>query len=214
MDRFGEVFFYSVHIITTIGESGFIAGSLPAKIIVSLEAMTGLLGFAIAAGVIFARFSNPSTNIRWSRQAVIAPYKDITGFMTRLVNNRSNELIDVKAVVTLAMETQDGKRRLEQLSLERENILVFPLSWTIVHPITKESPLYGLTIEDLERRKAEFLIAISAVDQELSRTVYVRHSYIPKEIMSGVKFANILENAKDGTIFMDPARIDEIENVA
>jgi inward rectifier potassium channel len=187
---------------------------LPAKIIVSLEAMTGLLGFAIAAGVIFARFSNPSTNIRWSRQAVIAPYKDITGFMTRLVNNRSNELIDVKAVVTLAMETQDGKRRLEQLSLERENILVFPLSWTIVHPITKESPLYGLTIEDLERRKAEFLIAISAVDQELSRTVYVRHSYIPKEIMSGVKFANILENAKDGTIFMDPARIDEIENVA
>lgn len=213
--RFGAIFFFSVHIITTIGESGLTPADVASKVILSIEAMTGLLGFAIAAGVIFARFSNPATKIHFSEKALIAPYKDMTAFMTRIINGRSNELIDVKAVLTLALAGADGgRRRFHQLKLERDGILIFPLSWTIVHPITKESPLHGLTLDDLKKRNAEFIIALSAVDQDISRTVYVRHSYIPGEMLSGVRFANILENDPDGTIFVDPARIGEIENTA
>ena len=108
----------------------------------------------------------------------------------------------------------DGKgRRYDQLKLERTRVVFFPLSWTIVHPITKDSPLYGISAEELQQRRAEFLIAISAVDQDLSKTVYIRHSYIPEEMVFGARFANILERTQDGTIVVDPERIHEIEKI-
>jgi inward rectifier potassium channel len=209
--RIGAIFFFSVHIITTIGESGLIPANIPSQILLSLEAMTGLLGFALAAGLVFARFSNPAVKIFFSERAVIAPYKDITAFMTRIANGRSNELIDVRAVITLSMLNSQGKRKFHQLPLERDGILVFPLNWTIVHPIDQESPLYGLSAEELHQRNPEFVIAISAVDQDLSKTVYTRHSYIIDEIVVGGKFRNILERMDDGTVVIDPARIHEID---
>lgn len=209
--KIGEVFFFSVNVLTTIGASALQPANLLAKGLLSLEAMTGLLGFALAAGIIFARFSNPAVKILFSSRAVIAPYKDITAFMVRVVNIRSNELIDVNATVTLAMADENGRRGFHRLALERDGILVFPLNWTIVHPITEESPLYNLTEKELAERQPEFLIALSAVDQDLSKTVYARHSYVAGEIVVGRRFANILERMDDGTVVVDPVRIHEIE---
>lgn len=212
LPRLGDIFYFSVHVITTIGESGLTPSNVLSKILLSLEAMTGLLGFALAAGVMFARFSNPATKIVFSKKAVIAPYEDITGFMIRIVNGRSNELINVQATITVSMADKTGKRAFTQLALERDMILVFPLNWTIVHPIDQDSPLYGITTpEELANRDPEFLIGVTATDQDLDKTVYSRHSYIAKEIVIGKRFTNILERQDDGTIVVDPARIHEIE---
>jgi inward rectifier potassium channel len=212
-DRIGDIFFFSVHILTTIGESGLAPANLLSKILLALEAMTGLLGFALAAGLVFARFSNPAVKIHFSRRAVIAPYKDITGLMIRIVNGRSNELVDLKATLTVGMADEHGKRSFHQLALERDSILVFPLSWTIVHPITPDSPLFGMSMHELSKRSPEVVLAISAVDEDISRTVYARHSYIAEEISEGERFVNILERMNDGTIVVDPARIHETEKV-
>lgn len=215
LTRLGDIFYFSVHVITTIGESGLTPANILSRILLSLEAITGLLGFALAAGIMFARFSNPTTKIIFSKKAVIAPYKDITAFMVRIVNGRSNELINVSATVTVAMADKTGRRTFTQLPLERETILVFPLNWTIVHPIDKESPLYGITTtEELSRRNPEFLVGIEATDQDLDKTVYSRHSYIASEVAVGKRFSNILEKQDDGTIVIDPARIHETEAVS
>lgn len=213
VQRAREIFFFSVHIITTIGVSALVPSNILAKALLSLESMIGLVALAVIAGLMFARFSNPAVRILFSRHAVIGPYKDGTAFMVRIINGRSNELINLTATVTLAIAGKDGKRTFKQLDLERDSILVFPLNWTIVHPITKDSPLYGLTAEELARRSPEFLIAISAVDQDLSKTVYTRHSYVAKEIEFGARFTNIFERTDDGTIVVDPKRIHEIEKV-
>jgi inward rectifier potassium channel len=209
--RLESLFFFSIHGVTTVGQSDIQPTGIVAKILFSIEALTGLLGLAVTAGIIFARFSNPAVNIIFSKHAVIAPYKNITAFMVRIINGRSNELIELKATLTLAIADKKGKRTFNQLELERESILVFPLNWTIVHPITKKSPLYGLTAEELAKRSPEFLVAISAIDQDLSKTVYARHSYIAKEVEVGAKFANIFERMDDGTIIVDPKRIHEID---
>jgi inward rectifier potassium channel len=214
--RTSALFFYSIysiHIITTIADGGLQPATLPANILLALEAMTGLLGFAMAAGITFARFSNPAVKFIFSDRALIAPYRDITGFMFRIMNGRSNELIDVHASVSVGLADSTGKRYFHQLTLERDTILVFPLSWTVVHPITKESPLYGLSTKDFISREPEFLVSISAVDQDLSKTVYARQSYVANEVMCGARFVNILEQNKEGTVFIDPARINEIEEV-
>ncbi len=210
--RFGQLFFYSVQVITTLGTSPLHPANTFADVVLAVEAMVGMLGFAVGASLFFARFSNPATKILFSEKAVIAPYDSITAFMARIINGRSNELVEVNATVTVSM-TVSGQREFHQLSLEREKVLVFPLNWTIVHPITQSSPLYGKSVDDLKKTQAEFIISITAKDQELSKTVYARSSYTADEVESGVRFSNIIERDEQGTVVVDPKRIGEIEKV-
>ncbi len=210
-NRFGQLFFYSIQIITTLGTSPLHPANTVADVALAMEALVGLFGFAVGASIMFARFSNPSVKILFSKKAIIAPYEGITGLMVRIINGRSNELVEVRATLTLAMINKEGKRTFQQLPLERDMVLVFPLNWTIVHPIDKDSPLYGMTAEDLDKAHVEFLIGITAIDQDLSKTVYARTSYLYKEVMVGYKFVSIIERTADGTVVVDPKKISKIE---
>ncbi len=211
--RFGELFFYSVQVITTLGSSPLHPANFRSEVVLAIEAMVGMLGFALGASLMFARFSNPAPGIIFSRKAVISPYQGVTGFMFRIINNRSHELVQVGAVVTLAITGKDGKRSFQQLGLERDNVLVLPLHWTIVHPIDKNSPLYGLNAQDLSKANAEFVVSVTAVDQDLSKMVYTRTSYRFNEVVMNARFSNIIEHNAQGTVVVDPKRIHEIEKL-
>ena len=208
--RYWQLFFYSVQVISTLGSSPLHPATTVSAILLAIESMIGLLGFAMAASLLFARFSNPPTKILFSDKAVIAPYKDITGFMIRIINGRSNELVDVKASVTLSLAGHDGKRKFFILPLERDSVATFPLNWTIVHPINQQSPLYGLRIQDMRSQQIEVVVNITAVDQDLAKTIYTRSSYSDGEIVNG-KFTYIIERDQEGRIFVDPKRVSEIE---
>jgi inward rectifier potassium channel len=210
-ERYGQLFLYSVQILTSLGASPLHPVTTWAFIILDIESAVGLLGFAVATGLILARFSNPATKIMFSEMAVIAPYKDITGFMFRIINGRSNELIEVSATVTLAVIDSRGQRQFRQLALERDMVLVFPLNWTIVHPINDSSPLWRLSAEDLSRANAEFLIAITALDRNLSRKAYARFSYLYDEVIMGAKFATMIDQAPDGSVIAKPHLLSKIE---
>ncbi|MDR3643049.1 MAG: K+ channel, inward rectifier [Candidatus Doudnabacteria bacterium] len=211
--RFGQVFFYSVQVITTLGTSPLHPANTMADVVLAIEAMVGMIGFAVAASLLFARFSNPPTKIQFSKNAVVAPYHGDNGFMVRIVNGRSNELIHVSAIVTMAMTDQTGRRSFHRLALERDEVFVFPLNWTIVHPIDESSPLRGLSAENLKNNMAEFLVYITAIDQDLSKTIYARSSYRADEVLVGYKFSNIIERDQKGTVVIDPARIGEVEKI-
>ena len=153
---------------------------LAANVLVTLEALVGLLGFALATGILFARFSQPTAHILFSEQAIIAPYREITAFEFRVANVRRNEMIQVEARVMLTRIKLDGSgnREFLPLKLERERVVFFPLSWTIVHPIDEDEPALGSRPpEDLEAWDAEFLILFSAIDETFSQTVHTRSSY-------------------------------------
>ena len=211
-ERSGQLFFYSVQVISTLGSSPLHPANMAADILLGLEAMVGLFGFAVGASLLFARFSNPGVKILFSPNALIAPYEGKKGFMIRIINGRSNELIQVSANVTLAMNDKNGERDFYQLDLERSSVLTFPVNWTIVHPIDEKSPLYGMSAKDLFKADAEFVINITAVDPDLAKNVYARSSYKDGEITEG-KFTYILERDSDGTVTVDPKRIGEIEKV-
>ncbi len=210
---FKELFFFSIQSLTTLGSGTIHPVTFFANTILAVEAMFGMMGFALGAGLIFARFSNPAVRIVFSERAVMAPYGQGIGFMCRIINGRSNELVDTSATLTLAMTGEDGKRNVRMLELERNHVLVFPVNWTLVHPIDKKSPLYGKTAEDLAAAKAEFLVSVVAVDQDLSKKVYARFSYLYDEVMFGYKFSSILEHEKGGSVIVDPKRIHEIEKM-
>ena len=70
-----------------------------------------------------------------------------------------------------------------------------------------------MTTDDLARTKTEFLVSLTAVDKDLSKTVYTHHSYLYNEVAPGMRFHDIMERTGDATPAVDPKRIHELEPV-
>ncbi len=191
LEKFGEAFFFSAQTYTTVGYGrispiGFLTSGIAA-----FEALLGLLSFALATGLLYGRFSKPTAYLKFSGNAVIAPFKDGTALMLRIAPFKNTTLTDAEAKVTLGMSVEENGKvtnKFFPLQLEYEKVNALTLSWTIVHPITEDSPVYGFTKEDFENTRGEILVFIKAFDDMFSNTVVARSSYTFKEIVYGAKF--------------------------
>ena len=209
--HFGRAFFFSVETLGTIGYGNIQPNGILPNMIVTVESLTGLLVLALGTGILFARFSRPTSGVVFSDHAVVGPYRNATGFMFRLANGRINQLLELEAKV-LFSRMEGDVRRYDQLALERSRVVFFPLSWTIVHPIEQTSPLYGMTREDLAAKDAEFLVLLSGTDETFSQTVHARTSYKPAEVVFGQLFVNIYNPvARDGTVSIDMRKLSDTE---
>jgi len=216
LNAFWRAFFFSVHTFATVGYGNIAPVSGYANAVVTAETLVGLMAFAVTTGLIFARFSRPLADIRYSSCAIIAPYQDITAFEFRVVNGRNNQLINLEATVMLSRfegEGRDRPRRFYQLKLERTRVALFPLNWTIVHPIDPASPLYGWTKEMMLSAEVEVAILITAVDETFAQTVNSRASYTAREIQFGRRFVLMYELAGP-RIVMDLEKLDATEAAA
>jgi inward rectifier potassium channel len=148
---------------------------------------------------------------------VVAPFKGGRGLMMRMANMRDNQIIDLTARINcswLEAGTAGIGRKFQLLALERSEVMLFPLSWTLVHPITEESPIWGLSNEDLRKAEFEFLVLVTGVDETFSQRVNARSSYKPAEIVWGAKFRNIFNPPdENGRLSIDIHRIDESDPV-
>ncbi len=192
---FAHAFFFSIQTFTTVGYGAMSPVGFAANVFASLDALVGLMAFALATGLFFARFAKPKAMLAFSNKAIIAPYYDITSFQFRIANRRDNKIINLKATVTMSWleKTEEGKkvRRFAPLELEREKVMLLPLNWTIVHPITEDNPLYKKTAADLREMEVEFLILLEGYDESYAQVVYCSSSYSSQEINWGVKFAQM-----------------------
>lgn len=189
--HFLNIFFFSTHTLTTVGYGNMYPEGPVANTIAALEALLGLMTFAIATGLLFGRFSRPSARFGFSPGMVVAPYRDGTALQFRVVNRRANNLIEAEArVMLMTVESVEGRpqRKYDQLELERTQVLFLPLTWTVVHPIDKRSPLFEKTFEDLEQAQAEVVVMMRGFDETFGQIVYARYSYRFDEIQWGAKF--------------------------
>jgi inward rectifier potassium channel len=138
--------------------------------------------------------------------------------MFRIANEASSQMVELEARIVLAMFDRPGnagRRRFHVLSLERNKVTFLPLSWTIVHPIEDNSPLYGLTQRDLAERGAEFLVLLSGIDETFSQTVHARSSYRYDEIVWGARFTDIFEHDRAASeLAVDIERLHAFEPAA
>jgi inward rectifier potassium channel len=210
--RFLETFFFSAHTLSTVGYGNISPHGVAAEAVSSLEALAGVLGFAIATGLLFGRVSRPSARIGFSENMLIAPYRGGLSLQFRVVNRRPNSLAELEARVMLMTVEMDGgqpRRQYTQLRLEREQVLFLPLTWTIVHPIDEDSPLWEKTPEELSRLQAEALILIKAYDDSFSQTVVVRYSYRHDEMLWGRNFAPAFFVDAGGDLVVDLQKVGE-----
>lgn len=214
-DLFVRGFFFSVQTFATIGYGTIHPVGVIPNLLVTVESYYSLLANALITGAVFARFARPTAKIVFSDVAVVAPYRGMTALMFRIVNGRNNQLIELEAKVMFArFVNENGRvvRRFDILELERRKVTFFPLSWTVVHPIDADSPMRGLTEEDLIATDAEILILLTGLDDTFSQGVHTRSSYKPDRIKFGYKFANIYNETNDGQpISIDVRKLSEIE---
>lgn len=217
MQRFLIAFFFSVETIATIGYGNIVPLSLGANVLMTVESLFGLLTFALVAGIGYARFARPKAEIVFSRNAIVAPYRDIKAFMFRIANQRASELVDVEVKVILARRKKgsaDVDREFIQLKMERDRVAFFPLTWTVVHPFDKTSPLWDYDQEDFFACDVEFLVLLNGFDETFSQTVHARSSYKADEVVWGARFRNIFNPpSPDPKITIDIRKLHEIERV-
>jgi inward rectifier potassium channel len=214
---FGRAFFFSVQTFATIGYGAEAPAGLGANLLVTAEALVGLIYQALATGLLFARFARPTASIAFSRHAVIAPYGGGRSLQFRIANRRRGEIIQLEAQVLFSRLAEGASgtrvRKYDILPLERNKVVFFPLAWTIVHPIDEHSPLATRTHEDLIEEEAEILVLLSGVDEAFAATVHARSSYRPDEIVWNARFGSVFLPTRAGVVGIDLSKLHEIEPV-
>jgi hypothetical protein len=209
IDKFGKAFFFSAQTFTTVGYGHISPNGFLASTISSAEALIGLLSFAIATGLFFGRFSKPTAYIQFSKNAVIAPYKDKSALMLRMVPYKNTNFTDAEAKITLGIEMEENGilvNKFYTLKLELAKVNTLTLSWTLVHPIDEESPLFNFSKEDYENLDGEIMVFVKTFDDMFSNTVAINTSYTFNEFVYGAKFDIMYEQNQANThtiLFLD-----------
>lgn len=198
-EHFWDAFFFSSQTMTTVGYGRTSPIGFTANIVAAFECLVGLMSFAILTGVLYGRFSRPQARLTYSQNALIAPYKEGTALMYRIANLRPNQLIECEAQLMMSyIDSETNIRRFIQLPLEFNKVSALALSWTIVHPITADSPLRGLSTSDMEALDCEFVCLFKAFDETYAQTIHNRHSYPYNDIVWGAKFEMMYKRAPNG----------------
>ncbi|MGZ3884610.1 MAG: ion channel [Bacteroidia bacterium] len=214
--RFLDLFFFSAQTLTTVGYGHVYPNATNVSTVAAIESMFGLMGFAMATGVLYGRFSRPKVVLLYSENALISPYENGKGLMFRVANVKQNELIEVEASVVLSYsDPETNRREFENLPLETNKINFLPLSWTIVHPIDDKSPMFNAGKEELLKRDAELIILIKAINDTYSQTVYSRMSYKAIEFEEDAKFVPVKrEVTGNGKIVINLTDIHKFDKIA
>ena len=215
--KFMEAFFFSSQTLTTVGYGRVAPSGMLTNSIASVESLIGILVFAVMTGLIYGRFSRPRAYLLFSPSVLISPYKDGKALMLRMATYKNNHLTDVDAQATLALHVKEHGKTVTKfypLPLELARIQSLALSWTIVHNITDESPLYHYTKEQVAETQMEVIVTVRAFDDHFSNIVQQRTSYSYNQVVYGAKFLPMFERSPDGSYtIMELDRINAYETV-
>jgi inward rectifier potassium channel len=209
---FGDAFFFSVETLATVGYGTMTPGTTYGHVMATVEIFFGLFLIALVTGGFFARFARPQPRLVFSDTAVIAPYDGGHALMVRVASRRMQAISEASARISYLREVRVGEttyRRFTELPLERGNIPVLSLSWTLIHQIGPDSPLFECTTEVLRKEAPTLLVSVSGFDEAISSVINDRHTYRPEDIRVGHVFANIIRDLPGGFIELDLTRIHD-----
>ena len=212
-----EAFFFSFQTFTTVGYGHVSPSGTLTSSVAAFESFLGVLTLALAAGLFYGRFSRPRSFLRFSDVALIAPYREGTALMFRTVPYKNNHLMDAEVKLTMGMRVMrngEEKNEFYTLGVEFSKINALILNWTIVHPINENSPIYGMSLDELKEARAEVLVYLKAFDEGFANTVAARTSYTADEIIVGAKFKPMYERSSSGdATLLHIDKLNEYEKV-
>lgn len=215
---FADAFFFSVQCISTIGFGGLAPATLYANLLTTSEAIISLAIVALATGSVFARISRPRARVMFSRHAVIGLYNGKPTLSIRIGNERSTQILAAEVQVTVLRyeQTAEGQmfRRFYDVTLSRGRTPIFALTFTVMHTIDEDSPLFGQTTESMTADDTECLITVTGMEETTSQTVHARYSYGADEILFDRRYRDIFGLDEDGRRTIDYGWFHETEPAA
>jgi inward rectifier potassium channel len=216
--KFKEAYFFSTETFTTVGYGRVNPVGDGANFAASIEALSGLLSFALATGLMYGRFSRPRAYLVFSEHALVSPYKDGMGLMFRFASYKDKHtLTDVEIRVNVGLQVHENEEtvyRYYDLRLERTKVESLPMNWTVVHPIDENSPLQGFTHEDMKASDVEIYVLIRGFDDVFSNLVQQRTSYTYQEIKFNGKFIPMYRESDDGrTTILELHKLNEFVKI-
>jgi inward rectifier potassium channel len=212
---FPDVFFFSIETLATVGYGQMYPATLYGHLVVAIEIMCGLTFTAILTGLTFVRFSRPRARLVFAPNPVVATHNGKPTLMLRVGNGRATALLDAAAKlnVMLSVKTAEGKlfRRAQEVRLERAHLPVFPFAWTLMHVLDERSPLYGYDAARAIAAQAQVFVMLEARDPTLATLVHDIRNYAPEDIRFGMRYADAVTTAEDGTPVADLTKIGALE---
>lgn len=210
---FQDAFFFSVQTMATIGYGAMAPKTVYAHALVTIEAIFGLLGVAMATGIVFAKFARPTARVVFSEVALLNKRNGVPHFIFRTANARANQIVEASIRLSaLKFEvTSEGERmrRYFEMPLVRSTNPIFAMTWTVMHPIDEKSPLYGMTLEDLKKGNVEILVILTGLDSTFAQTIHARYAYASEDIRENARFRDMVVEKPNGNRVVDINLISE-----
>ena len=214
---FCDAFFFSVQTLASIGYGAIHPKTFYANSIVTIESIAGLLLIAVLTGLAFARFSRPIAKVLFSQFILITTHNRQPTLMFRVANERHNFIREATAQIYLIIDelTDEGAfmQRIHELKLMRHRTPSLILTWTIMHSIDSDSPLYGLTASALEQRHANISVLVGGVDETVAYTITARHVYATEEILFKHRFEDIIYTSENGDRYFNYSRFHQVQPI-
>ncbi len=211
---FLQAFAFSVQTMSGIGYGAMSPTTPYANVVSILEAFLGLIGVAVTTGLLFAKFSRPVARVGFAQVAVVNERDGQPVLQMRMSNERRNQVVDARVQIVVLIEhtTREGDRmrRVIDLNLERNQTPVFTMSWTVLHPLDEDSPLHGLTAENVHRRMVGLIVNFTGLDDTFSQTVHAQRVYTPHEIRFGYHYRDMIVTRDDGSLLVHHDRLHDI----
>jgi inward rectifier potassium channel len=202
-----DYLYFSIETLSTAGYGDMHPQTHYGHFIATVELFTGIFSMSLMTGLIFARFSRPKARLLFADYPVISTHEGKPTLMVRLANERHNIIGNATARMWLLKNvvSMEGRslRRFYELPLTRNEHPALALSWTLFHVLDEESPLYGLTAEDLDAADVSLVVVVSGYDIVAAQTVHARRGYNHSDIRFGQRYADILGDSDDGRIRID-----------
>jgi inward rectifier potassium channel len=210
-NRIKDLFFFSTQTFTTVGYGRVNPVGELTNWIAAIESLIGFLSFAIAAGLLYGRFSRPRSFVRFSEKILFSNYRGGKALMFRLVGYKDDHILtNVEIKVSTRLFASDGTYQFFNLDLERSHVDSLVLNWTVVHPIDSNSPFYGLSQAEIQALQPELSALLIGFDEVYSSTVMARNSYALADFAFDFKFAPMYFRG-NSTTKLDLGLLDSLE---
>jgi len=196
-----DAFFFSMETLATVGYGSMAPSSTYGHVVSALELICGLTFSAIMTGLIFVRFSKVKPNMLFADKLVICAHEGRPTLMVRLAYGRPGMLVATNARLHIikAAKTSEGRtfRNALEAKLVRSHLPLLVLTWTLMHPIDEDSPLFGMSEEEVKAADLRTIVTFEGRDHSLASSIFDLKSYSSAEILFRTVYQDLVTTDAD-----------------